>query len=79
MGGASKRTVERLFQLETHINLWEMGGSSAIYVGDDRLPPGKDTHLPALAGGLHTLERFHYNVPRALGTTPGRYFHLLHD
>jgi AraC-like DNA-binding protein len=72
--GASKRTVERLFQLETHMTLGEwrrqlrLLRSMRLLAADEKI-----THV-ALEAGYSTPSAFIAMFRRVFGTTPGRYF-----
>jgi AraC-like DNA-binding protein len=72
--GASKRTIERLFQLETHMTLGEwrrqlrLLRSMQLLAADEKI-----THV-ALEAGYSTPSAFIAMFRKAFGTTPGRYF-----
>jgi AraC-like DNA-binding protein len=72
--GASKRTIERLFCLETHMTLGEwrrqlrLLRSMRLLAADEKI-----THV-ALEAGYSSPSAFIAVFRRAFGTTPGRYF-----
>jgi AraC-like DNA-binding protein len=72
--GASKRTIERLFQMETQMTLGEwrrqlrLLRSMRLLAADEKI-----THV-ALEAGYSTPSAFIAMFRRAFGTTPGRYF-----
>lgn len=72
--GASKRTIERLFQLETHMTLGEWRRQLRLLRSMRLLAAGeKITHV-ALEAGYSTPSAFIAMFRRAFGTTPNRYF-----
>ena len=72
--GASKRTIERLFHLETHMTLGEwrrqlrLLRSMRLLAADEKI-----THV-ALEAGYSTPSAFIAMFRKVFGTTPGRYF-----
>ncbi len=72
--GASKRTIERLFQQETHMTLGEwrrqlrLLRSMRLLAADEKI-----THV-ALEAGYSTPSAFIAMFRKVFGTTPGRYF-----
>jgi AraC-like DNA-binding protein len=72
--GASKRTIERLFHLETHMTLGEwrrqlrLLQSMRLLAADEKI-----THV-ALEAGYSTPSSFIAMFRKVFGTTPGRYF-----
>lgn len=72
--GASKRTVERLFQLETQMTLGEWRQQLRLVRSLRLLAAGeKITHV-ALEAGYSTPSAFIAMFRKVLGVTPGRYF-----
>ena len=72
--GASKRTIERLFQLETHMTLGEWRRQLRLLRSMPLVAAGaKITHV-ALEAGYSTPSAFIAMFRRVLGATPGRYF-----
>jgi AraC-like DNA-binding protein len=74
IAGASKRTIERLFQLETHTTLGEWRQQLRLMRSLQLLAAGeKITHV-ALEAGYSTPSAFISMFRRELGQTPKRYF-----
>ena len=77
--GASKRTIERLFQVETGMTLGEWRQQARLMRSLEMLAAGeKITHV-ALESGYGTPSAFISMFRRMLGTTPGRYFETSPD
>jgi len=72
--GASKRTIERLFQVETNMTLGEWRKQLRLMHSLQLLAAGeKITHI-ALEAGYSTASAFISMFRRELGQTPKRYF-----
>jgi AraC-like DNA-binding protein len=72
--GASKRTIERLFQSETHMTVGEWRQQLRLVRSLRLLAAGeKITHV-ALESGYSTPSAFIAMFKKALGTTPRQYF-----
>ena len=77
--GASKRTVERLFQLETHMTFGKWRQQVRLMQAMRLLAAGAKVTHAALEAGYSTPSAFITMFRRALGTTPGRYFDPLQE
>jgi AraC-like DNA-binding protein len=75
--GASKRTIERLFQQETHLSLGKWRQQLRLMRSLQLLAAGEKITHAALEAGYSTPSAFIAMFRRALGTTPGRYFQNL--
>ena len=72
--GANKRTIERLFQAETHMTFGKWRQQLRLMHALKFLAEGaKITHV-ALEAGYSTPSAFISMFRKTLGTTPGRYF-----
>jgi len=72
--GASKRTIERIFQCETQMRLGEWRRQLRLVRSLQLLAANeKITHV-ALESGYNTASAFIAMFRKALGTTPARYF-----
>lgn len=72
--GASKRTIERLFQQETHLSVGKWRQQLRLMRSLQLLAAGeKITHV-ALEAGYSTPSAFIAMFRKTLGTTPRRYF-----
>jgi AraC-like DNA-binding protein len=72
--GASKRTIERLFQVETHLSLGKWRQQLRLMRSLQLLAAGEKITHAALEAGYSTPSAFIAMFRKALGTTPGRYF-----
>jgi AraC-like DNA-binding protein len=72
--GASKRTIERLFQSETHLSLGKWRQQLRLLRSLQLLAAGEKITHAALESGYSTPSAFIAMFRKALGTTPGRYF-----
>jgi AraC-like DNA-binding protein len=72
--GASKRTIERLFQLETNLSLGKWRQQLRLMRSLELLAAGEKTTHAALETGYSTPSAFIAMFRRTLGVTPGRYF-----
>ena len=72
--GASKRTVERLFQLETNMTLGEWRKQLRLMHALQLLAAGEKIARVALEAGYSTPSAFISMFRRELGQTPKRYF-----
>ena len=72
--GASKRTVERLFQQETHLSLGKWRQQLRLMRSLQLLAAGEKISHAALEAGYSTPSAFIAMFKKALGTTPRRYF-----
>lgn len=72
--GASKRTIERLFQVETGMTFRQWRQQSRLLRGLQLLAAGTDVTTTALEVGYDSPSAFIYMFKRALGVTPNRYF-----
>jgi AraC-like DNA-binding protein len=72
--GASKRTIERLFQTETHLSLGKWRQQLRLLRSLQLLAAGEKITHAALEAGYSTPSAFIAMFRKALGTTPGRYF-----
>jgi len=72
--GASKRTIERLFQSETHMSLGEWRQQLRLLRSLRLLAAGEPITRVALESGYSTPSAFIAMFRKALGTTPRRYF-----
>jgi AraC-like DNA-binding protein len=73
--GASKRTIERIFQLETHLTLGKWRQQLRLLQSLQLLAAGEKITHAALEAGYSTPSAFIAMFRKVLGTTPGRYFH----
>ena len=74
IAGASKRTVERLFQIETHMTLGEWRQQLRLMRSLQLLAAGEKISSVALEAGYSTPSAFISMFRRELGQTPKRYF-----
>jgi AraC-like DNA-binding protein/quercetin dioxygenase-like cupin family protein len=74
LAGASKRTIERLFQLETHMSFGRWRQQLRLMQAMRLLAEGHKITHAALEAGYSTPSAFISMFRRVLGTTPGRYF-----
>jgi AraC-like DNA-binding protein len=72
--GASKRTIERLFQQETHLSLGKWRQQLRLTRSLQLLAAGEKITHAALEAGYSTPSAFIAMFRKTLGTTPGRYF-----
>lgn len=72
--GASKRTIERLFQKETRMSLGKWRQQLRLLRSLQLLAAGAKISSAALEAGYSTPSAFIAMFRRALGTTPRRYF-----
>jgi len=72
--GASKRTIERIFQQETHLSLGKWRQQLRLMRSLQLLAAGEKITHAALEAGYSTPSAFIAMFRRALGTTPRRYF-----
>jgi AraC-like DNA-binding protein len=72
--GASKRTIERLFQQETRLSLGKWRQQLRLMRSLQLLAAGEKIAHAALEAGYSTPSAFIAMFRRALGTTPRRYF-----
>jgi AraC-like DNA-binding protein len=72
--GASKRTIERIFQLETHSTLGEWRQQLRLMRSLQLLAAGEKITSVALEAGYSTPSAFISMFRRELGQTPKRYF-----
>jgi AraC-like DNA-binding protein len=72
--GASKRTIERLFQRETHMTFGKWRQQSRLMQAMRFLAEGKKVTHAAFEAGYSTPSAFISMFKRVLGTTPSRYF-----
>ena len=75
--GASKRTIERLFQLETHLSLGKWRQQLRLMRSLQLLAAGEKITHAALEAGYSTPSAFIAMFRKTLGTTPRRYFENL--
>jgi AraC-like DNA-binding protein len=75
--GASKRTIERLFQLETHMTLGEWRRQLRLLRSMRLLAADEKITNVALEAGYSTPSAYIAMFRRTFGTTPGRYFEKL--
>jgi AraC-like DNA-binding protein len=72
--GASKRTIERLFQQETHLSLGKWRQQLRLMRSLPLLAAGEKLTHAALEAGYSTPSSFIAMFRKTLGTTPRRYF-----
>ena len=72
--GASKRTIERLFQQETRMSLGKWRQQMRLMRSLQLLAAGEKITSAALEAGYSTPSAFIAMFRKALGTTPRRYF-----
>jgi AraC-like DNA-binding protein len=72
--GASKRTIERLFQQQTGLSLGKWRQQLRLMRSLQLLAAGEKITHAALEAGYSTPSAFIAMFRRALGVTPGRYF-----
>jgi AraC-like DNA-binding protein len=72
--GASKRTIERLFQQETRMSLGKWRQQLRLLRSLELLAAGEKISHAALEAGYSTPSAFIAMFRKALGTTPRRYF-----
>jgi len=72
--GASKRTIERLFQRETGISLGKWREQLRLMRSLELLAAGEKISHAALEAGYSTPSAFIAMFRKALGTTPRKYF-----
>jgi len=72
--GASKRTIERLFQAETGLTLGKWRQQLRLQRSLQLLASGEKVTHAAMEAGYSTPSAFIAMFRDALGTTPGRYF-----
>jgi AraC-like DNA-binding protein len=75
--GASKRTVERLFQQETRLSLGKWRQQLRLMRSLQLLAAGEKVTHAALEGGYTTPSAFIAMFRKTLGTTPRKYFENL--
>jgi AraC-like DNA-binding protein len=74
IAGASKRTIERLFQSETHMTLGEWRQQLRLVRSLPLLAAGEKVTYVALESGYSTPSAFIAMFRKVLGTTPRQYF-----
>lgn len=74
LAGASKRTIERLFQSETHMSLGGWRQQLRLLRSLRLLAAGEPITRVALESGYSTPSAFIAMFRKAFGTTPRRYF-----
>jgi AraC-like DNA-binding protein len=74
LAGASKRTIERLFQSETHMSLGGWRQQLRLLRSLRLLAAGEPITSVALESGYSTPSAFIAMFKKAFGTTPRRYF-----
>ena len=72
--GASKRTIERLFQLETEMTFGKWRQQLRLLHALRLLAAGETVTTAALEVGYDSTSAFISAFKTALGTTPGRYY-----
>jgi AraC-like DNA-binding protein len=72
--GGSKRTIERLFQFETHLSLGKWRQQLRLMRSLQLLAAGEKITHAALETGYSTPSAFIAMFRKTLGTTPRRYF-----
>jgi AraC-like DNA-binding protein/quercetin dioxygenase-like cupin family protein len=72
--GASKRTIERIFQVETRMTFGKWRQQLRLMQAMRLLAAGEKVTHAALEAGYSTPSAFVSMFKRALGTTPSRYF-----
>ena len=72
--GASKRTIERIFQDETRLSLGKWRQQLRLLRSLQLLAAGEKITHAALEAGYSTPSAFIAMFRKVLGTTPGRYF-----
>lgn len=72
--GASKRTIERLFQQETRLSLGKWRQQARLMKSLQLLASGEKISHAALEAGYSSPSAFIAMFRKALGTTPRRYF-----
>ena len=72
--GGSKRTIERLFQVETHMTFGKWRQQLRLMQGLRLLAGGEKVTNAALESGYNSPSAFISMFRSALGTTPSRYF-----
>ena len=77
LAGASKRTIERLFQQETNLSLGKWRQQLRLMRSLQLLAAGEKIASAALEAGYSTPSAFIAMFKKALGTTPRRYFENL--
>ena len=75
--GASKRTIERLFQQETNLSLGKWRQQLRLLRSLQLLASGEKIASASLEAGYSTPSAFIAMFRKALGTTPRRYFERL--
>lgn len=75
--GASKRTIERIFQSETRLSLGKWRQQLRLMRSLQLLAAGEKITHAALEAGYSTPSAFIAMFRKILGTTPGRYFDTL--
>jgi AraC-like DNA-binding protein len=75
--GASKRTIERLFQQETRLSLGKWRQQLRLMRSLQLLAAGEKISHAAAEAGYSTPSAFIAMFRKALGTTPRRYFENL--
>ena len=74
VAGASKRTIERLFQSETHMSLGEWRQQLRLLRSLRFLAAGEPITRVAMESGYSTPSAFIAMFRKAFGTTPKKYF-----
>jgi len=72
--GASKRTIERLFQHETHLSLGKWRQQLRLLRSLELLAAGEKLTHAAFEAGYSTPSAFIAMFRKVLGVTPGKYF-----
>jgi AraC-like DNA-binding protein len=72
--GASKRTIERLFQTETNLSVGKWRQQLRLMRALELLAGGEKTTHAALEAGYSTPSAFIAMFRSTLGVTPGKYF-----
>lgn len=76
--GASKRTIERLFQKETGMTIGRWRQQLKLMRGMQLLAEGEKVTRAALDAGYSTPSAFIARFKKMLGTTPKSYFAMNH-
>src|SRR3954447_11934133 len=74
LAGASRRTIERLFQTETKLSLGRWRQQLRLQHTLELLASGQKIESVAMEAGYSTASAFIAMFKKALGTTPRRYF-----
>ncbi|MGQ0542896.1 MAG: AraC family transcriptional regulator [Blastocatellia bacterium] len=77
MSGASQRTLERLFLLETGLSVGRWRTQARLMMAVTLLVEGNSVNQAAIASGYESTSSFVATFKREIGTTPGRYLQTL--